>query len=154
MLNKEAPSPTLPLKGKGAVKVSAFVPQVYYSAHPKLYEQLEIQAIEMRNNSTAAEEILWTKLKGKQLGYNFRRQHIINKFIVDFYCLAKGLVVEVDGEIHNEQKERDLERENILESLGCKIIRFTNREVLQNIELVINSIRKELSNSMRDRRTI
>jgi leucyl-tRNA synthetase len=139
----EAPSPTLPLKGKEWLNV----PQVYYSADPKLYERLEIEAIEMRNNPTDAEKILWTKLKGKKLGYKFRRQHIINKFIVDFYCLEKGLVIEVDGEIHNEQKARDLEREDILQSLGCKVIRFTNHEVLQNIVLVINSIRKELGNA-------
>ena len=88
---------------------------------------------------------MWSRLRGKQLGYKFRRQHVINNFIVDFYCLEKGLVVEVDGGIHKAQKERDLEREHILRSLGCKIVRFTNDEILQNIDVVLNFIKQKLT---------
>jgi len=69
--------------------------------------------------------------------YKFRRQHVINKFIVDFYCIELGLVIEIDGNIHKKQEEADIEREEFLKSKGCHIIRFTNEEVLNEIEYVL-----------------
>ena len=83
-----------------------------------------------------AEQLLWAKLKNKQLkNYKFRRQHSIGKFVVDFYCPETKLAVELDGDSHFESaaaKKLDSRRQEFLESLGIKIIRFTNREVYEN----------------------
>jgi len=105
-----------------------------------VYRSLYGPAIEMRESPTKAEAILWKHLRGKKMGVKFRRQHIIDRFIVDFYCVQNGLVVEVDGDIHKNQIERDKEREVILEGLGCKILRFTNEEVENNISKVLKKI--------------
>lgn len=120
------------------------VPKVLNSANPKLYRELYEKAVEMRKNPTRAEAIIWEELKGKKLGYKFRQQHIIDQFIVDFYCVKKGLVIEIDGEIHDRQKERDFEREKVLKSLGCEILRFTNEEVFDDLGGILNRIKKVL----------
>jgi cyclase len=107
----------------------------------------------LRNNMTEAENILWKRLNYKQLkGLKFRRQHPINQFIVDFYCHKAKLIIELDGGIHlnKEVLERDHGREYILKNYGLEIIRFNNKEVLTNIESVIEKIKSkltELSNS-------
>ena len=77
------------------------------------------------------------KLKKKQIcGLRFRRQHPIDIFIVDFYCHAARLVVEIDGEIHNQQEEYDNGRSAEMEKFGIRVIRLTNKEVEENIEAV------------------
>src|SRR5690606_13982152 len=73
-------------------------------------------------------------------GFHFRRQKIIDRFIVDFVCLEKGLVVEVDGDIHDLQKEEDEERTKILENLGFVVFRVKNEEIIKNKEKVLQSI--------------
>jgi very-short-patch-repair endonuclease len=101
----------------------------------------------LRNNSTPAEQILWRYLKGKQmLGYKFRRQFGIGKYIVDFYCPRLKLVIEVDGDTHFDSKniQRDHIRQQDIESLGIKVIRFTNTEVYENLEEVLAAIRNYL----------
>ena len=102
------------------------------------------KAKEMRANPTQAESVLWKQLKSKQLDNKFRQQHLIDDFIVDFVCLSKKLIIEVDGKIHKTQVEKDEERTAILESKGYKVIRFTNEEVIENIEEVISKIKNEL----------
>ncbi|MDN3675027.1 class I tRNA ligase family protein [Flavobacterium branchiarum] len=102
------------------------------------------KAKEMRNNPTEAEKVLWLNLKSKALDYKFRQQHLIDDFIVDFVCLSKKLIIEVDGEIHNSQVEADAERTKILNEKGFKVIRFNNKEVLNNIDSVLNIIKHEL----------
>lgn len=92
-----------------------FKPSVISSADPFLYEQLEQKAKEMRANPTVAEAKLWEQLKNKKLGIKFRQQHVIDRFIVDFCSLEYGLVIEVDGSIHDTRKEADEERTKILE---------------------------------------
>ncbi len=90
-----------------------------------------------------AEKLLWEKIRGKQLnGIKFRRQHSIGCFIVDFYCSEYRLIIEVDGTIHNRTdiKEYDEERTEYIENFGMKVIRFTNEEVLKNIEEVLDKI--------------
>ncbi|WP_010231823.1 leucine--tRNA ligase [Gillisia marina] len=104
------------------------------------------KAKKMRNNPTDAEKILWQELKAKKLGSKFRQQHLIADFIVDFVCLTKKLVVEVDGGIHLSQEEKDIERSRILNDLGFKVIRFTNEEVIGNLDSVLEDIQKELNN--------
>ena len=99
---------------------------------------------ELRNNPTSEEDILQQKLRNSRLGYKFRRQHSIGNFITDFFCPAKKLIIEIDGEIHLNNKEKDYERSNYLESLGFKIIRFWNNEITTEIGKVIKKIETEL----------
>jgi isoleucyl-tRNA synthetase len=140
--NKElidGPSPTLP-KGKGASPN-------YQTARKSSYKLLKELKDLNKKGQTESEAILWNYLKGKQLeDYKFRRQHIIDEFIVDFVCLSKGLVIEVDGGYHlrPEVKEADKLRTEILESFGYKVIRFTNEEVIGSIDSVLSKIKTEL----------
>jgi leucyl-tRNA synthetase len=102
------------------------------------------KAKKMRENPTDAEKILWEKLKSKNISYKFRQQHLIDDFIVDFVCLSKKLIVEVDGKIHDSQEEQDLARTSVLKDKGFKVIRFTNDEVIQDVENVLAQIKREL----------
>ena len=93
----------------------------------------------LRKNMTNYEELLWERLKGKQIsGLRFRRQHPIDIFIADFYCHDARLVIEIDGDIHIQQIEYDDGRTAEIEKFGIKVIRFTNSEIVNNIEAVIN----------------
>jgi very-short-patch-repair endonuclease len=95
----------------------------------------------MRTEATLAEKQLWQRLKNKQLlGLKFRRQQVIDRFIVDFYCHEVKLVIEVDGEIHNYTQVEDAIREEFLESLGLRVVRFKNEDVLFRIEGVLEEI--------------
>jgi len=106
-----------------------------------LRNKLIEQARRMRKDPTQAEALLWEKLRKRRLGgLKFRRQHIINPFIVDFYCPAAKFVIEVDGSVHKHQKEYDRVREEYLEELGYKIVRFRNEEVIENIEMVLAGV--------------
>lgn len=102
------------------------------------------RARELRYDMTPAEKILWQELRANKLGVHFRRQQIIDGFIVDFYCHKAGLVIELDGDIHEEekQKESDAERDKALNELGLRIIRFRNEEVMKNLSLVIVRIQE------------
>ncbi|MBM0658810.1 DUF559 domain-containing protein [Capnocytophaga genosp. AHN8471] len=104
------------------------------------------EAKRMRKEPTDAEAALWELLRDKKLGDKFRRQHLIDDFIVDFVCLSKNLVIEVDGGYHNDptQKEYDQQRTLYLSEKGFKVIRFTNEEVLGNTEAVLTKIKQEL----------
>ena len=97
----------------------------------------------LRSEMTRAERKLWFCLRGKQLaGLKFRRQHGIGPYIVDFYCPEKLIVVEVDGDIHGEHEQisRDSKREEFLKDLGLKIVRYSNSEVLNNVEGVVEDL--------------
>ncbi|HKK60823.1 MAG TPA: N-6 DNA methylase [Salinivirga sp.] len=135
---RNAPQPP-----KGGMKS----PSVLKSSNSALYGELSRRAKEMRKNPTKAERIMWERLRNKQLGPKFRQQHIVNKFIVDFCSIEKALVIEVDGDIHDKQKEADEQRSKILEKEGFTIIRFKNDEVINNIELVISKIEETLKKS-------
>ena len=100
-------------------------------------------ALKMRNNPTEAEKGMWRILrKFRKSGFPFRRQHPIEFYIADFYCHNLRLVIEVDGEIHNEReiKNRDEGRTGELERLGIKVLRFTNNQILYNSHLVLEKI--------------
>ena len=102
---------------------------------------LRQRARELRKEQTPAESHLWSALRGRVLGgYKFRRQHPIGTLIVDFYCQEVRLVIEVDGPVHNRQKEYDAIRTTWLEEHGYCVIRFTNEEVLNNLEQVLERI--------------
>jgi very-short-patch-repair endonuclease len=100
-------------------------------------------ARQLRKNSTLSEILLWRHLKGKQIqGYDFDRQRPIDNFIVDFFCNELMLAIEVDGETHNYKMGKDIERQGRIEGLGVSFLRFTDEEVKQNIEGVVDVIEK------------
>lgn len=99
------------------------------------------RAKEMRSAMTPAERKLWNALRHNRLrGLHFRRQQIIGGFIVDFYCHAAALVVEVDGPIHETRAERDAERDRILTARGLRVLRFKNEQVMKDLEGVLEAI--------------
>ena len=107
----------------------------------------KIRAKQLRMNSTDAERLLWRVLRSRQLaGHKFRRQQALGGFIVDFVCLEKRLVVEVDGGQHNEplQAANDSERSTWLEQQGFRVLRFWNHEILREIESVKEAIARAL----------
>tara|TARA_R110000850_G_scaffold254614_1_gene380209 strand:+ start:98208 stop:101675 length:3468 start_codon:yes stop_codon:yes gene_type:complete len=114
--------------------------------HSKISMLLD-KAQEMRKTPTIAEEKLWQHIRNKKLEDKFRRQHPIDTFIVDFVCLEKMLIIEIDGEIHKNQVDADESRQLLLEEKKrYKVIRFSNDEVLNQIESVLNRIKTELTN--------
>jgi very-short-patch-repair endonuclease len=98
------------------------------------------RAKELRRDMTPAEKILWQELRANKLGVHFRRQQVIAGFIVDFYCHKAGLVIEVDGDIHDLQQEEDARREKVLREMGLKVVRFRNDEVIKNLSAVLGKI--------------
>lgn len=118
----------------------------YFTADPTLYDILKQFAKENRQKETLAETILWKFLRGRQLGVNFRRQHIIGDYIADFACLPLKLIVELDGGYHQlpEQQLSDEERTTWLNSKGFKVLRFSNEEVIGNIEGTLETIKKNI----------
>jgi len=97
----------------------------------------------LRNSLTPAEAYLWKYLKSRQLNNKkFQRQHSIGNYIVDFYCAAEKLIIELDGEVHNnpQAQEYDEKRTLYLEGLGYKVIRFENKMVFENLISVLAEI--------------
>jgi very-short-patch-repair endonuclease len=106
---------------------------------------LKQRAREMRNNSTKGEIKFWCELLRKnQTGYKFYRQKILNHFIVDFYCAKLKLVIEIDGTSHDGKEKYDIKSERLLESLGLKVIRYKDLDVLNNFHLVEKDFEKEI----------
>ena len=102
----------------------------------------------LRKNMTEAEILLWNELKSNKLdGYKFRRQHPIGRFIVDFYCHKAKLVIELDGEIHQEPDvaENDINREKEITDLGIRVLRFSNTDIKNKMKRTLDRICKELS---------
>ena len=110
------------------------------------YELLKQNAKANRKNPTEAEAVMWKALRGNNLGVRFRRQHPISDYIVDFVCLSHGLVIEIDGGYHNieEVKKYDEERTFYLEKEGFSVLRFTNEQVLGDLDNVIETIKQRL----------
>jgi very-short-patch-repair endonuclease len=99
----------------------------------------------LRQQMTRAEDILWRSLRGSRFeGAKFRRQVPIDRYVVDFYCHAAKLVVELDGKQHEWFADYDSGRTEILERLGIRVIRFTNDEVCNDVDAVLARIRAEL----------
>lgn len=97
----------------------------------------------LRSNLTDAEQLLWSKLRRKQiLGVQFYRQKPLVNYIVDFYCAAANLVIELDGSQHFEPDHQasDAERDRALESLGLMVLRFDNRQIVQELDAVMHVI--------------
>lgn len=97
-------------------------------------------ASELRTTMTDAERKLWNRLRGEQLGVKFRRQHPYEDFVLDFVCIDRKLVVEVDGSQHFELAARDEARTKRLEAAGYRVLRFWNNEVLEETDAVVEAI--------------
>ena len=119
----------------------------YNTASPDRYVLLKEFAQINKRFPTDAEILLWEHIRAKQLAVKFNRQHIIGDYIVDFVCIEKKLVIEVDGGYHSEyeQIEKDEFRTERLNTMGFSVIRFSNEEVLGDMFGVINKIKSKLN---------
>lgn len=123
--------------------------KMFYGASPLTFERAKW----LRENQTVSEVKLWNHIKNKQiLDLRFKRQHPISIFIADFYCHKLKLVIEVDGEIHLNKKalEYDEGRSAELDKFEIKVIRFTNNQVLEDIENVISAIKQTCKNLLKE----
>ncbi len=112
---------------------------------PEIRRRMIEVAREFRKEPTVGEKILWDVLRGKKLdGIKFRRQQPIGYFVVDFYSSAYRLIVEVDGPIHNSQKEADAARQEILEGLGLIVLRIKTEFVEKNLCMALDAIRNSV----------
>ncbi len=111
---------------------------MFYGAGPLIFKL----AKKLRNNVTPTEMILWGRLKEYFPEFKFRRQHPISLYIADFYCHEKRIIIEIDGSIHNLEKVRsnDIIRQKDLETLGIKVLRFTTKEIMNELESVLQRI--------------
>lgn len=111
------------------------------------WQKLKPLAREMRHEPTAAEAALWQHLRNRRIGgAKFRRQHSVEGFIVDFVCIGKWLIIEVDGDIHEQpdQAAYDRERQARLEARGFRVLRFTNADILRSVEAAAEAIGEAL----------
>ena len=124
----------------------------FMTARPSVYKLMKELQKSRKQQTTEAEKILWEQLKTKKLEYKFRRQHIIDEFIVDFVCLEKRIIIEVDGKYreNKEQKEADSFRTQILNKLGFDVISFKNEEVIGNLDKVLKKISSQLKSSTKN----
>ena len=113
---------------------------MFYGAKVDVFEKARL----LRENMTIAEKLLWERLNKNQLGVRFKPQHPVDIFIVDFYCHKYKLVVEVDGKYHENNIDYDMGRTAELERFDLKVIRFTNEQVINDIENVIDEIKQNL----------
>ena len=114
----------------------------YQTSSPDRYGLLKEFAKVNKMRSTDAEMLLWRSLSRKETGKKWRRQHIIGDYIVDFVCMSENLIVEVDGAYHAELEQMDYDtmRTGWLEGKGFRVVRFTNEEVLSNVDKVVERI--------------
>ncbi|WP_026714578.1 endonuclease domain-containing protein [Flavobacterium daejeonense] len=113
---------------------------MWKGASPEIFSN----AKKLRENQTEAEEKLWLAVKDNQIeGYKFRRQHPLSIYVVDFYCHALKLVIEIDGGYHLDEEQQILDKKRTadIEFQGLKVIRFTNEEILLNLPNVVEKIK-------------
>lgn len=107
----------------------------------KIESSKVLRAKQLRRQMTPAEQILWQAFRANRLqGRHLRRQQVIDGFIVDFYCHAARLVIEVDGDVHKHNPIYDEERDKVLQGRGLRVLRFKNSDVMQNLEGVLDQI--------------
>jgi very-short-patch-repair endonuclease len=110
-------------------------------AGQRIHESKYRESKSLRQRMTQAERLLWGRLRNNRLeDIHFRRQQIIAGFIVDFYCHQANIIIELDGAVHLQNKEADIERDTILKEMGFQIIHFTNEEVMENMDFVLGKI--------------
>ena len=114
----------------------------FMTADPLCYGLLKEYANENRKHQTEAERCLWDSLRNGNTGYSFKRQHIVGMYIADFICIEARLIIEVDGGYHSqwEQMEVDANRTHVLEQMGFRVIRFSNEEIIGDIDNVLDVI--------------
>jgi very-short-patch-repair endonuclease len=111
--------------------------------------EIEMAARQLRQKLTPAESHLWQALKNRQLdGLRFRCQHPVGQFILDFYCPACKLAIEVDGDIHLKQTQKDAARTELLKTYGYQVLRFSNEEILTDLNRVLKVIKNAASKRM------
>lgn len=98
----------------------------------------------LRNRQTPAESLLWDRIRGRRLGARFRRQHVILGWIADFYCPKARLVIEVDGSSHDDRKAKDAIRDAAMGAIGLMVLRFSNTDVYDRMDWVLDTIRETL----------
>ena len=135
------PSP----KERGRASDEIYAQDFVFTSDSKTWKAVKDNVHENRKNPTVAEQKIWEAVRNSNLGHKFRRQHSIGQFIVDFVCIEKKLVVEIDGPIHDTQQREDAERTKFIEGEGFKVIRFSNEKVLSNPEEVLAKIKIALS---------
>jgi very-short-patch-repair endonuclease len=101
---------------------------------------LKEKARALRNDSAPAEILLWTRLSSKQLGFSFKRQKPIANYIVDFVCMKKKLIIEIDGDSHNDKMDYDAKRDVVLKKFGFFVFHVTDQEVLSDLDGVCEQI--------------
>lgn len=101
----------------------------------------------LRRDATVPEKRFWQAVRGKQLGFKFRRQHGIGRYIVDFYCPERKLVIELDGASHfsEEARQYDAKRDAYIQELGIRVLRFNNIDIMQNLEGVLQAVLSALA---------
>ena len=119
----------------------------YWSTDLLKWKKLGGAARENRKNPTEAEKAFWEIVRNRRLGVRFRRQHVIDRFIADFVCLEKNLIVEIDGSVHEDTREYDADRTEVLAGFGFRVIRFSNDTVLSDAQ----SVREELLDALGSR---
>jgi very-short-patch-repair endonuclease len=118
-----------------------------YLTPPALWARLKPLARQMHHDPTPAEDALWECLRNRQIaGLKFRRQHSIDRFIADFYCADAQIIIEVDGAVHEYTLEEDAIRQEFLESLGFRVLRFANDDIEQRLDAVVQVITDMLHN--------
>jgi primosomal protein N' (replication factor Y) (superfamily II helicase) len=145
---RDTPPPTPPrirggdaLAGEGLKYQNETENYRVWSTSSHLWKILKPLAREMRKEPTQAEQILWDALRRKKIaGYKFRRQQPIDRFIADFFCPEARLIVEVDGPIHQYTPEEDVIRTEFLQSVGLTVMRFTNQQVMEDVDGVVEQI--------------
>ena len=109
------------------------------------YHKLKPRARELRSKGPLSEVLLWKQIKTKKLGYHFYRQKPLGNYIVDFYCPALKLVVEIDGSSHDEKQEYDKFRDEFLKTIGLRTIHFLDKDIKNNLDEVINLLKEQMS---------
>jgi very-short-patch-repair endonuclease len=115
--------------------------------------RLKALARELRKNSTLTEVILWLNIKGKAFGHEFHRQIPVDEYIIDFYCHELNLAIEVDGSTHNYNYDNDMQRQKKLESIGIRIIRFSDEDVKKHLNDVLRVIQMTIDEIEKDKKT-
>jgi len=143
--------------GEGGQETSSDMSEHFYkSGDQKIWKTLKEYGRDNRKNATQAEDLLWQNLRNNKLDIEVRRQHAINGFIADFALMEIKLVIEIDGDYHNEkqQQEYDEARTKYLKEFGFEVLRFTNTEVLQQTQSVVETIKKEIETRRSSKRAI
>ena len=138
------PGPSPEERGRDSSPGKEHAQDYIFTTDARTWKSVKENARDNRKNPTEAEDAFWQAVRNSKLGHKFRRQHAISRFIVDFVCIEKKLVIEIDGEIHATQKLQDEERTKILNDEGFKVIRFNNDDILNNLSEVVNKIKAAL----------